>query len=297
MQAAYRAELPTTPSEGSAVWATESFRPSLDDFERFLPGFFNEPSRSMVQPPVGPVPAYSYGSAIFFKFLEERYHPLIIGEWLEELRRSTGSSWSEGLDLVLERRGERLRDVWNEFALWSFFTGERASSAPGFSDAERYPELLSRSLSPSFREPIRVFPVSIRPLDLGPPRLARAEVVFEPRDGDAPDALSAIWLSERGPGWSIDASGPARRLQLDWSGALRTAVLLVHGDADLDTVRPTLCVAGQCTDRGGPARPDAEGGCAALGASPTWFCAILAGLGMITSAIRGRRSVSRALRR
>ncbi|XYI04092.1 MXAN_6640 family putative metalloprotease [Sorangium sp. So ce1128] len=55
VQAAYDHGQDTPMMEGTAVWATESFDPSLQDFEGFVGGYLSNTDRSLDVPMVGPV--------------------------------------------------------------------------------------------------------------------------------------------------------------------------------------------------------------------------------------------------
>ncbi len=57
IQAAYDREQGTIFSEGTAVWATETFDSSLYDFEYFIDGYLNNTGRSLDVPLVARVEA------------------------------------------------------------------------------------------------------------------------------------------------------------------------------------------------------------------------------------------------
>ncbi|MEM6532152.1 MAG: MXAN_6640 family putative metalloprotease [Myxococcota bacterium] len=277
VQASYRTGLPVTPLEGSAVWATENFDGSLRDFESFLPGFFNEPSRSLTDTITGPVPAFSYGSGIWFRFLEERFDGAVVREWLEAASASPETPWIDVLAAVLEARGENISDSWAEFAHWSFFTGSRAGgTAETFVEASGYPEVQTRVVAAPLNEAIRVFPMSIRPLEFSPIESSNGEIRFSFRQEDDASALGVWEVVQRGSGWTVTALDPLSPTPFDWVGAQQVFLLLYHADPAADTVRPTVCVDNQCQDAAdsSPDPEESEGGChSAPGA--LLFCLLL----------------------
>ena len=69
VQAAYRDELPVWLSEGTAVWAEDLFQPGVQDFLDFASSYLSDADRPIDRPPVGPVPAFAYGTCLFWKYL------------------------------------------------------------------------------------------------------------------------------------------------------------------------------------------------------------------------------------
>ncbi|MBL9038262.1 MAG: hypothetical protein JNG84_07110, partial [Archangium sp.] len=90
VQAAYDHGQDVVLSEGTAVWATEEYDPASRDFENFIGGYLSRVDRSLDSAPAGPVPAYAYGSAIFFRYLSERFGSQIIRELWEHLENGRG---------------------------------------------------------------------------------------------------------------------------------------------------------------------------------------------------------------
>ena len=65
VQAAYRGDFPTWVSGGTAVWAEKRFDENSADYLALARNYLEEPSRSLYNPPTGPVPAFAYGTALF----------------------------------------------------------------------------------------------------------------------------------------------------------------------------------------------------------------------------------------
>src|SRR5690606_14216405 len=89
-QAAYDVGQGSVLREGSAVWATEYFDTDLDDLERLSGGYLQQTDRPLDRPPGGPIDPFSYGAAVFFQFLSERFEPGIIRALWERCEDGAG---------------------------------------------------------------------------------------------------------------------------------------------------------------------------------------------------------------
>ena len=86
IQSGYARGQSSLVSEGTAVWASEYFDPSLNDFEGFIGYFLERPYQSIFVPGAGIL--YSYGSGLLYKYLEESYGASIVLSLWEELETS-----------------------------------------------------------------------------------------------------------------------------------------------------------------------------------------------------------------
>lgn len=143
VQAAYSNQQGVVVSEGTAVWATEQFDPSTADFEHFIGSYLERVDRSLDSPPPGPVPAFAYGSAIFFQFLSERYEPAIVRKLWEHLEPGMGDpaepanladpTWLVQLDALLVREYQSsFAQAFTEFATWNLWLGEAANPTKSY---------------------------------------------------------------------------------------------------------------------------------------------------------------------
>ena len=149
IQNAYRANLPTTFTEATAVWATEQVYPATDDFEKFLKAFFKEPHRSLDHQ-IGPGDGFPYGLAIWPDFLDQRFGNKIVQAVFDELsEQGTSTDDLTAIDVVLKRdHKSSLAAAFSEFALWNFFTGSNASSGhKGYKEAASYPGLTPKVMT------------------------------------------------------------------------------------------------------------------------------------------------------
>lgn len=150
VQAAYDSDQNVVVSEGTAVWATERFDPSTSDFEHFIGSYLSDTGRSIDNAPIGPVPSFAYGSAIFFKFLTERHDDELIRKLWEQLENGHGDSsepdnqanptWVIQLDALLKRDYQStFADEFREFAKWNLFTNTAADPTQSYANGAAYP--------------------------------------------------------------------------------------------------------------------------------------------------------------
>jgi len=139
VQASYDNSESTVFLEGTAVWATEQFDASLKDFEGFVGGYLSRPSHSLDLPLPGPVDAFSYGAAIFFQYLGEKYGPVVIRELWEAADGTP--TWFDAVDGVLKTHHSSFADAFFGFARWNLFTGKRADPTQSYAAGAGYPLL------------------------------------------------------------------------------------------------------------------------------------------------------------
>ncbi|MCK5689940.1 hypothetical protein KAI87_11755, partial [Myxococcota bacterium] len=136
-------------SEGTAVWATENFDPSLDDFEHLIPGYMDATDRPLGTPPnMG----FSYGSAILFKFLEERFNdPTIIRKIWEKMENGVDGiadpDWLEILPPLLQNEyAVTFDEVMVDFAIWNLYTLRRADPSVSYENGAAYASVAYESV-------------------------------------------------------------------------------------------------------------------------------------------------------
>ena len=141
---AYLADIPRFWSEGTATWAEERVFPEQGDFDNFLHVFFRNPDRPLNAEQAGnPGDPFPYSTAIWPKFLEERFGDAVIVDTFEELaKRGKGADVWAATDAVLQNEGASVGEAFSEFALWNALTGSRASATDeeiGYENAANYP--------------------------------------------------------------------------------------------------------------------------------------------------------------
>ncbi|KYF66690.1 hypothetical protein BE11_10730, partial [Sorangium cellulosum] len=173
VQAAYDDDQDTLIREGTAVWATESFDPSLRDFEGFVDGYLSNVDRSLDVPLGGPVDPFSYGIALFFQFLEERYgEGTVRSLWERAEDGAFGEAdpvWFEQLDPLLSSRAEAtFAEAFVEFATWNLLTGAAADPERSYAAGAGYRGLAPQEVAAPYADRLRVFHASAQYFSVPP---------------------------------------------------------------------------------------------------------------------------------
>lgn len=158
VQAAY-ADLPIWMSEGSATWSERAYDAASTDFLRACNGYLAEHTRPLYQPAPGPVPAFAYGSALWFDFLTNRFGASVIADILVAVEGAPAEPVESVMVDVVGRDGA-FGEAWVEFARHNLATGFRAGAA----NSHRYAGLLDAIeadyAGASFDEDVRLFPMA-----------------------------------------------------------------------------------------------------------------------------------------
>lgn len=105
VQAAYDTGQGSVLGEGTAVWASEQFDPSLGDLEGFGFAYLEETSRPLNADGSGPVDPFTYGSALWFEHIAQLHGDDVVRAIYEAIEDAGGSSagadWFALLDDVL----------------------------------------------------------------------------------------------------------------------------------------------------------------------------------------------------
>lgn len=265
VQAGYDAKAGANINEGTAVWASEEYDPSLEDLEGFVAGYLDRPDRGLTQEPTGPVDAFSYGSSLFFQFLGERYGSETIRQLWTALRERSASdgpdaTWPPTLDTVLKgEHGSSLADAFAEFSRWNLFTAGRADPERAYASGRSYPELVTKAVTLPFEDTApRVFPLaakfySVRARDAG-------SITLAVRSDASLEGLRLLLARESG-GKLVEAQEvsatekPAVTLSAVESGDTVFAALL-NTKLEGESLRPDVCLGAAseikaCTGKGG----------------------------------------------
>ena len=139
VQAAYNAELPIWISEGTAVWVQKQFDTGSRDFRGFVNAYLADTGRPLNKPPSGPVPAFAYGTAIWWEFLTLRHGTNLIPEFLLNWETLTDdAAFVDAMVESLEDKGDTMEAAWMEFSSYNLATGNRAGSVDSYPDAALY---------------------------------------------------------------------------------------------------------------------------------------------------------------
>jgi hypothetical protein len=233
VQAAYDANEDTVFSEGTAVWGSEAFDSSLQDLELFSDGYLDRPERPLDEPLPGPVDPFSYGSSIFFRFLEERFERAVIRQLLEAAEEEP---WLVGLDVVLSsHHSSSFSEAFLEFTAWNLFTADRANPSRSYERGAAYAPVHIEPIDLPYQtaSPLRVFHASAQYFGASPG--ARAQVTAA-LAGDT-TGLQLIVATRESSSIEIATSLP-----VDTTSAEEIIVVVVNPEMDGPSRRPPLCI-------------------------------------------------------
>ena len=253
IQAAYDQDQGSVFGEGSAVWATESFDPSLDDFELFLDGYLSNPDRSLDVPLPGPVDPFSYGSALFFQFLEERYGDGMVRALWERVENGAfgvaDPSWFSELDPMLQAEaGVSFAEAFVEHARYNLFTKIYGDPSRGYQEGVHYPPVkMDQVAAPFFDDSPRYFYASTQYYEVDPAGRTQMTAAALSPDGDPADTeglvmlLAARGASDYDTVVEVADIGAAAEV-IDTSAANALVVAVVNTLQEGDSKRPAVCI-------------------------------------------------------
>lgn len=250
IQAAYDANQGSVLAEGSAVWATESFDPSLNDFEYFAEGFLENPDRPLDEPLPGPVDPFSYGAGVFFKFLEERYGVETIGVLLERCENGANGNadpqWLTELDgAIAEVGGQGFAEAMVELAQWNLRTDDFADPDASYMNGANYPRVKIESVQAPFSDDsIRVYHASSQYRAASPGSRSEMTAALVATDAADVEGLRVILATETGDVTEtlVTEDATAGTETLDVSGADRFVAIVVSTNEGGDSKKPGLCI-------------------------------------------------------
>jgi MYXO-CTERM domain-containing protein len=143
VQNAYDSEIDRFWAEGTAQWAMKNVYPEVVDFERQLPAFFKDPTRSIDTQPSGVTSGFLYGSAVWPLFLTLRHGPDTVRMILEH--EADGTKAIAAADAVLITKGSSIAEDYPLFGAWNAATNTLAGTG-GYPDAAKYPGVKIASL-------------------------------------------------------------------------------------------------------------------------------------------------------
>jgi hypothetical protein len=241
VQAAYAVDQGAVFSEGTAVWASERFDPTLRDLEGFAYGYLDNAATPLDSGRGGPVDAFTYGAGIFFEYLGERFDDDVMLELWQHVGASADVFWFSEVDAVLASRDSTFAEAFAEFSSWTLLTGRRADAARSFTNGSQMDERegLPRTL-PIEEASFVLFTSSSRLLSAS--LNGRSEVqVGLVGAATATDGVRVfvLPLSNGRAGALVDATDGAA---VAVAGANEVLVLAVNTRAEGSSARPRLCV-------------------------------------------------------
>ncbi len=138
--------------EMSAVWMEEEIYDDINDYYYYLPAFFCNP-RLSIQQFNSTGDYHPYASVVLPIFLSEKFGRGIIRDiWLRCGELGSGPSFLIAAQLAIDSisgGAENWPSAFRDFALWNFFTGDRAWDAPegiGYSEKKMYPAIYDTAI-------------------------------------------------------------------------------------------------------------------------------------------------------
>lgn len=249
IQSSYDKNQGTIMAEGTAVWGTETFDPSLHDFESFLPGYLDNPDRPLDEPVGGATDSFSYGATIWFWFLEERFGDgTILGLWERCKNGAEGvadPNWFGVLDGYLqEHSGVSFADAFKEFATWNLFTGPYSDPARAYQAGAGYPPvLMEKSASPYSDDALRLYHASSQYFRVAADGRDTMSAVLVASDPAQLEGLKLILVDDRGVyGDVTEATDVTTAVPISMSGTDHLVVVAINTAMDGDSKKPGLCI-------------------------------------------------------
>lgn len=156
VQAAYDHDAPIWFSEGTAVWAERRFRSDSQDFIKQCDRYLADTGRTLFKPPSGPVPAFAYGTGLWWDFLISRTGDDLV----EPLLIASEGDLLVTMPAAIAATGDDLASVWLEFVAANLATGPRAGASPGHAYAARLTGIGDHPALTNLDEALRIFALS-----------------------------------------------------------------------------------------------------------------------------------------
>jgi hypothetical protein len=119
--------------EMTSTWLEDNLYPQVNDYYAYLPSFFYSINSIAFNSMSG---VYPYANSIYLHYLTKIFSPHIVVEIWRQINQEDAMS---ALNTVLLRKGTTWANTQNEYAVWLYYTGERAINGKFFPDAAQYP--------------------------------------------------------------------------------------------------------------------------------------------------------------
>ncbi|MFO0548558.1 MAG: MXAN_6640 family putative metalloprotease [Polyangiaceae bacterium] len=252
VQAGYDHDQGSVLAEGTAVWATETFDPSLNDFEAFLDGYMDNVDRPIDEPLPGPVDPFSYGAAIFFEFLHEAYGPTMVRSLWEACENGANGVadpyWLDVLEPTLETvAAVTFAEAFTDFARWNLYTGSLADPEIAYARGSAYPKPKTETITlPHQDDSLRLYRASSQYFSADPAGRVEMTAALVPTalSPDGTDGVKLILAAQAGQNLSVkvvdDVSAGAETLAT--TGVSKFFVVAVNTNVIGESKKPGLCV-------------------------------------------------------
>lgn len=122
-------------AEMSAVWMEDLMFDEINDYYNYLGAFFKSPETFLFSG----AGSYRFGASVWCHFLEEKFGKNIIRDiWNGVTATKRNYHFTE--ELLTNSYNTDFENAFNEFVIWTYFTGSRTVENNYFDEAEFYPE-------------------------------------------------------------------------------------------------------------------------------------------------------------
>jgi len=252
IQGAYDRDQGNVFSEGTAVWATESFDGTLNDFEWFIDGYLNNTGRSLDVTLPGPVDSFGYGAGIFFQFLEEKYGAGTVRDLVERTEDGsfgeTDPQWLSVTGKMLEANAQTtFPDAFVEFATWNLFLGSKSDPTRSYVNCAKYPQVKMEPASAPYTDLLRLFYASAqyyRSFPADREKMTAALTSAETALGETADVVLLLVAERNGKYEAVVRVADVRAGTevIDTTGADAFVAVAINTTTTGNSRRPTLCI-------------------------------------------------------
>lgn len=160
VQAAYNGYEPDWLREGTAVWAEYLFDPENQDFIWFSDAYLEDAGRSLNEPPAGAISSFTYGTALFWAYLVERFGVASAVTLQEQVADRDEDELLNAVEDTITAYGGDLAEEWVNFARWNLATGDRAGLAPSYPFAAELEGVAAEGEGASVMDLNRFYPLA-----------------------------------------------------------------------------------------------------------------------------------------
>ncbi len=127
--------------EMSSVWMEDQVYNSINDYYANLPDFFNNPDLPLTTYNG----AYEYGATVWLHFLSQRHGRKIVRDIWQDMPNENSL---KATNRAIVADGSDFSTEFGTFAIWNYFTGERADTTKYYDEGNHYPELYVSQVVP-----------------------------------------------------------------------------------------------------------------------------------------------------
>ena len=119
--------------EMTSTWLEDFLYPDVNDYYAYLPVFFSSINSIRFDSAIS---FYPYANSIYLHMLTRKFSPQIVVDVWDKINKFSAMP---ALEEVISEKGASWDETQNEYAVWLYYTGDRAIAGLFFPDAARYP--------------------------------------------------------------------------------------------------------------------------------------------------------------